>query len=703
MPQKITPEQYRQSRANGWTDEDLAGMGYELPQNPARQALPASAPRDAVARASDPNANGGGLKPVLGMARTAAQNAPLVGPWADEAEGAVRGALKTAVSGGGLRENIGREQASARESVDTFRKRMGGVGAVGELATGLVTGNAALKGAGAVTKVALGGDVITPAAGWANFAMRNGARVASGAASGAIMGAGAARPGDRAGGALMGGAVGGLLSTVPAVVEGVQAGKRWADRLALHKGPVNRAHSELLNTMEPDELLNRVAGKPQFPGETVADVAATAPSNYTDQLLRQSVSVPSSRGGQIKREMVERGAGRGARVEESLTKNSGLMAERPDVTVGMIDEVTKPNVRSSYKAALKPKKALDSDELRAILDADDPAIAKAKSFASNKMREFRVPNAKKPFLTDGKDVAMWQTADYNAPFVDYTKRGLDSQIRAAIRTDRLDDAAAIITTRNRLVREADKLIPGYAEARAVDEGRRALVNAMELGRRLGKGTVDVRGAEGMLQKIIPESQDFADEPMVRQMFQRGVADGMRRRMGRASDGVKAINAIVGNPNAKEVARLAFPDEAAFQAFEKQLMDEMRQIPGEALTRGARVDPQFLSTDALGSASPWAVKQALTGEPMLLAAQTAGTLSGQAKKKAGQETAAALTDMARAPVGSKAAQDVARGVRRQRAVPTYQAMQAARQRRKAGEINPMLQRLFQTFVMGAQDR
>jgi len=174
-------------------------------------------------------------------------------------------------------------------------------------------------------------------------------------------------------------------------------------------------------------------------------------------------------------------------------------------------------------------------------------------------------------------------------------------------------------------------------------------------------------------------------------------------MGRASDGVKAINAIVGNPNAKEVARLAFPDEAAFQAFEKQLMDEMRQIPGEALTRGARVDPQFLSTDALGSASPWAVKQALTGEPMLLAAQTAGTLSGQAKKKAGQETAAALTDMARAPVGSKAAQDVARGVRRQRAVPTYQAMQAARQRRKAGEINPMLQRLFQTFVMGAQDR
>jgi hypothetical protein len=25
------------------------------------------------------------------------------------------------------------------------------------------------------------------------------------------------------------------------------------------------------------------------------------------------------------------------------------------------------------------------------------------------------------------------------------------------------------------------------------------------------------------------------------------------------------------------------------------------------------------------------------------------------------------------------------------------------RRKAGEINPMLQRLFQTFVMGAQDR
>lgn len=682
----ITREQYDQLIRKGYSDAEIAADGLVLaPTN----VTTAQGTRQAADQ-YDPG-------------RKLAQNIPLVGPWMDEAEGAMQGvggyvADKLRGKPTSLKGRVNEGMRATDASVRETRRQQGPFGEMADAVLGFSGGNAALKSGSKIARVAAGEDLVTPAAGFGNWALRNASRIGTGAVGGGVMAAGAARQGQKENAAAGGVMLGAGLSAIPAVVEGVQAGKRKVDQFFMHKGPVNRAHSELLNTMEPDELLNRVAGKPQFPGETVADVAATSPSNYTDQLLRGSVSVPSSRGGQIKREMAERAAGRGTRIEESLTKNSGLMAEQPEVTKRMVDEVTKPNVRSAYKAALKPKKALDSDELRAVLDADDPAIAKAKSFAMNKMRERRIPSAKKPFLTDGKDVAMWQTADYNAPFIDYTKRGLDSQIRAAIRTDRLDDAAAIIATRNRLVNEADKLIPGYAEARAVDEGRRAITNAMELGRRLGRGTVDVRDAEAMLQKIVPSSQDFADEPMIRQMFQRGVADGMRRRMGRAADGVKAINAIVGNPNAKEVSRLAFPDETTFQAFEKQLADEMRQIPGEAMTRGARVDPQFLATDAFGHVSPWSVKQAATGEPMLMAAQMAGTLSGQFKKKAGEQTAAALTDMARAKIGTPQAQEVARGVRRQKAFPMYQAKRAARQREGGSELSANLPRLFQQFLL-----
>ena len=699
----ITRQQYNQLRKQGYSDAEIAADDLVLaPTNVTTgQAFTQSASRN------DPG-------------RKLAQNIPLVGPWMDEAEGVMQGiggyaADKLRGKPTSLRGRItgGMEEMDA--SVRETRRSQGPAGALGDVVLGVAGGSAALKGASRLAKVASGGDIVTPAAGLANYALRNAARVGSGVATGAIMASGSAEMGHKGNAALGGGLVGGGLAMIPAGVEGVQAGKRWADRLALHKGPVNRAHSELLNTMEPDELLNRVAGKPQFPGETVADVAATAPSNYTDQLLRQSVSVPSSRGGQLKREMVEREAGRGGRITGAMEQGTGVRDQiNPRQLMSDLRESRSGDVAKAYGVAEAEGAVLDDKELRRAL-GDTPLGKEARRVAMLRMknRRMELPTVQRDVSVDvpwhdGGSVQMTGKSDPvsvpNFTLGDYAKRHLDTKIKGLMKQADLGKAAEAVEIRERLVQRMDELVPSYASARLAAREQQSLKEAVRLGQMLGKtpGT-DVRGAADLLERLVPQQSDPAIQEQIREAFRKGVASSLQARLAKAKSGTQALSDLVGHENAKDVARLAFPDDASFQQFEQALMGELKQIPGEAMTRGARVDPQFLSTDALGSASPWAVKQALTGEPMLLAAQTAGTLSGQAKKKAGQETAAALTDMARAPVGSKAAQDVARGVRRQRAVPTYQAMQAARQRRKAGEINPMLQRLFQTFVMGAQDR
>ena len=657
------------------------------------------------------------------IGRTAMQNVPLIGPWLDEAEGALQGVggyLADKVRGRktSLSDRVSQGQDDTRASIAATRKEMGPEGMLGELALGVGGGNAAFKAAGPLMQKALGGDIVTPGKGLANYLMRNGARVASGAATGAVMGAGAANPGNRTVGAVGGGVAGAALGAVPAVVEAAQGAKRLGKSVMMHRGPEARSGAELSSVLDADNLMGaRAQGtygqpgfkpatpdvfsrQPEFPGQTLADVAANVPNGgYTDQLLREAVAVPGKEGGALKRGMAERAGGRQGRIDDALTQGSSFAAERPEVVKQTVDALTKPNIQSAYKAALgRPKKSLDSPELRDILEADDPFVKKAMSYAAQKMRANRIPGAQKPVVTDGPDVVMWGRADYNAPMIDYTKRGLDAQISTYIKQGNLADARTAMITRQRLVKEADKLIPGYAEARAADEGRRALNNAMDLGRKLGKGNIDVREAEDMVARLTPASPDYATPDEVQTMFRRGVADGLRRRLGKARDGVGALKAVIGSDNAKEVTRLAFPDDASFQQFEKTLMDELRQIPAEGMVGGARVNPQFLSTDALGAASPWAVKQALTGQPMLLAAQTAGTLSGQARKKSGEAVARELAKDAAYKVGSPGSAIVRKAVKQQAAIPRWRDMVGERDRASAAKLNPQLQRLFQTFML-----
>lgn len=654
---------------------------------------------------------GGGKPPApkvpLDPVGVAMQGLPVVGPWTDEAIGGASGATqylldkvrgKPATLKGSVQQGMRDADARVRATRAAMNRVVPGSDLTLETATGLATGGAAAKAAPKAVQALLGN---VRSAGRSNkvvdFLEKAAKRVGAGAGAGAIMGAGAAREGERGEGAAMGGMAGAALGAVPSVVEGGAIAKDRLGSWWRGRAPENVAAKALEKTVRVDQLDDVLAGRTPTRAETVADVAATSPSNYTDALGREAISQPTEAGGAIKRQMAERAAGRGQRVMQTLETQSGLMAEQPEVTKRMIDEVTKPNVKSAYRAVMNPKKALDSDELRDILLADDPAVKKAMAGAVAKMKERRIPKARSPWLTDGGDVAMWQTADFNAPFIDYTKRGLDAQITSAIKQDRLDDAAAIAITRSRLVKEADRLIPGYAEARSVDEGRRALINAMELGRKLGKGTADVRDAQALLARLTPDSPEYASPEMVQEMFRRGVADGLRRRMGRAADGVQSIKALIGNPNAEDVARLAFPDDASFQAFQQQLMDEISQLPGEAMTRGAKVDASMFSDNALGAATPWSLAQALKGNPSLLTAQMAGDITRQSGHQMNEKAAGVIANVMRSRPGDKNVQDILRRIAQQRAEPARRAVVTAAAGKRGTTTNIALQRLLQAYL------
>lgn len=620
------------------------------------------------------------------LAGSVLQGVTPLGTWTDEAMGAVKGVGKWAADKlRGKPTGLGQAVSEEMRNEERRSTQLPGV----SIASGIASGGAAIKAAPNALKSVLGGAPTSTAGNtFANWAIRAGKGIAAGAAGGAITGAGADSD-NRLMGAAKGTAFGAVAGAIPPLIEGAKNTARVVNSHIEGRSPRVRALRDLDYTLQSDR---KQIGLPDQEG-TVADVSG----RYTRKLFGDAIAVPSESGTDFAAQMSAREAGRQGRIDQALTEKSGLLGESPEVTKRMIDETTRPNIKSAYRAAIKSNKALDSDELRDILMSDDPAVRKAMAGAANKMKERRIPKARKPFLTDGSEVAMWQDAEFNAPFVDYTKRGLDAQITSAIKQGRLDDAAAISITRKRLVDEADRLIPGYAEARATDEGRRALINAMELGRRLGKGTVDVRDANAMLQKITPKSSDYADPEIVQQMFKRGVADGIRRRLGKAQGGVGAIQAITGNENAKEVTRLAFPDDAAFQAFEKSLADELAQLPAEALSKGAQIHPAFESTDAFGALSPWAVGQALKGNPQLAIAQGAGTLLRQNEAGINRASASYLADLARQPASSQTAAEAAKDMARIRQMPRINRMAAQSAKRRAESYRPAFTEMARILI------
>lgn len=150
--------------------------------------------------------------------------------------------------------------------------------------------------------------------------------------------------------------------------------------------------------------------------------------------------------------------------------------------------------------------------------------------------------------------------------MDAAKRILDDKIGAALRAGAKDKARRFQSMRKLLLDEVDGQVPAYAQARAIYAGEAAMRDSMQLGRNLFTTRVDLDDAERAIGAMGTGELES---------FQRGVIRGLVDKLDGISSGADAASKLIESPRAREVLRLAFPDEAAFDRMIRAAETESR--------------------------------------------------------------------------------------------------------------------------------
>lgn len=418
--------------------------------------------------------------------------------------------------------------ANEREGLQQYRQENPGEALALEVAGGLATGGAAgARGFAAMRNAPgfLGGPV---------------ARLAvPGAVEGAAYGAGAADPGERLRGAAVGGAIGGIAA--PVAQAGMNAAVRPVKRMlgagfeAATANPQQRARGLVRTAAEADDIIDPALAAQRLgelgPNATIADLGPN---------LRGAASGAATRVGPARRILTEsldaRQAGQQGRIVEVARQKVGALA---DDFYGKIDDLTtrarqaaKPLYESAYNSPLTP----DRDILKTLRH---PMVKDAMRRAGR-------------MLGGGKQ-------GLSVEFLDQTKRALDDDISAAIRTGRNEEARVMMRLKDSLVGWVDKQVPDYAAARAAYAGDAALVNAAEMG-------VDLVRQKAYAPLVARAVKGMSDNEL--SAMRMGVLQGIVDTVEDTGLNQNAARRLLRTTRMRNVLRTLFPDEKSFDDFVK---------------------------------------------------------------------------------------------------------------------------------------
>jgi hypothetical protein len=199
--------------------------------------------------------------------------------------------------------------------------------------------------------------------------------------------------------------------------------------------------------------------------------------------------------------------------------------------------------------------------------------------------------------------------------LDYTKRALDDQIGAALRSGAKDDARILIGMKNRLVGALDAADASgsYQQARATFAGHAQAQNALDEGALIFR-----KGPEAIADEVAALSP--ADKPL----YLTGARDALSQNIARTSSGGNEALKIVGNDRIQQQLRPLFNTDKEFNTFINQAKLEslmygtkFRDIGGSQTFHrlaGAAESP----LGGVGSNALTAVTAAATGEPVVAA-------------------------------------------------------------------------------------
>ena len=246
---------------------------------------------------------------------------------------------------------------------------------------------------------------------------------------------------------------------------------------------INRAFTNLTDFQNMASSLTKV--RTDIAGEMLANSlrsAGISPTEAVDQyrklgpnalpadidqafreVLRAAMNIDPGTSGAARTMVNQRQAGAGQRISESLNI---INADNADDYLANLDETLGPQIKALYEQASQQPLAL-SGRLRTLLEGDT-SLGRAFQTAQGRVSD---------------RIALGETAG-TFDYVDETKKVLDDQIKALLIGGKSNEAGILIRFKNQMVAEADKQIPGYADARKLYAGKAALINAKELGGQL---------------------------------------------------------------------------------------------------------------------------------------------------------------------------------------------------------------------------
>lgn len=440
--------------------------------------------------------------------------------WADEISAGMDAAVRAPFSdqsfGDIYEKNLAVERDRLQRSREQWPKLSFASELAGGVATGSLAGRAAVKG---------GGQVLNRVPGYARLA-------GAGAGGGAVYGAGAAEEGGRLQGAAVGAGVGGVAAPVGAL--GIRATGTILKKLgqpilrALQNAPEAQAERIIREAMKRGDISEDFIREELArlgPQATIADVADSM------QRLARGVASMSGRGSTIAREYLE---ARGIQQNQSLLGGQNIPQFKKWFHNFTNSRITAAD--ALYNEARDGAIDLSTPEISALLQR--PSVRAAARGAERVIKE-----------KGG--------AGGNFEYINAIKQRLDKQIAILLRQGDNAGARDIIKTKNELLRQIDAQNPAYAQARAVFAGEASLRNAAEEGAGLWRGRTDIDVMEDLLEGYT-EGEAAA--------FRAGALRGLVDKIEATPDNVNAATRITNSPRVRQLLRMVFPTDEAFEDF-----------------------------------------------------------------------------------------------------------------------------------------
>jgi hypothetical protein len=368
-----------------------------------------------------------------------------------------------------------------------------------------------------------------------------------------------------------GGETGALIGSVLAPVAGVAAKTALTKIIGLGKSGVQSlmqstadmsedgaatllAEAMVRENLSPEDIAKRLTelGPEALPadlGNNFARLLRTA-SNKIPRIEGQGADVFKARQ-----------SGQGNRLLSAVDDSTGTASLTVDDEIKRINIALKPEIDAAYKAAKaksddifkgpKPSKGMSftdksKTKLERLLSGEGVAGTKVKNKADLELKAKELSGEKVTSLDR----------------IDATKRALDDDIGTAIREGASNKARSLVLLKNSLLKEVDRQIPEYKQARSLFAGKAELENAADSG--------------VLFLKMKPRDMEELTLSMgesEKRMFKLGAKKAIFDKLDDLSTSRDAVKAMFGKNGDVKKLRYLFDDETAYKQFSNTLKRE----------------------------------------------------------------------------------------------------------------------------------